>query len=167
MKAVVVYESFWGNTAAVAKAIAEGIGSGTQALATDEATAEAIAGADLIVAGAPLIAFGLPTEQMHENISKTETNKAHLPDLSHRPLSSWLESLKEGTGKAAAFETKIWWSPGSAAKKILGKLEAVGYKAAAKPEKFIVTDKYGPLKDGELEHARQWGADLAASINKI
>ena len=32
MKAVVVYESLWGNTAAVARAIAEGIGPDAQAL---------------------------------------------------------------------------------------------------------------------------------------
>jgi len=30
MKAVVVYESFWGNTAAIARSIAEGIGSGAR-----------------------------------------------------------------------------------------------------------------------------------------
>jgi flavodoxin len=30
MKAVVVYESLWGNTAAVARAIAEGMGLGGQ-----------------------------------------------------------------------------------------------------------------------------------------
>jgi flavodoxin len=30
MKAVVVYESLWGNTAAIARAIAEGIGPGAR-----------------------------------------------------------------------------------------------------------------------------------------
>ena len=38
MKAVVVYESHWGNTAAVARAVAEGLGHGARALTTDEAT---------------------------------------------------------------------------------------------------------------------------------
>lgn len=45
MKAVVVYESLSGNTAAVARAIAEGIGGDAKALNTDEATGEAMAGA--------------------------------------------------------------------------------------------------------------------------
>jgi flavodoxin len=49
MKAVVVYESLWGNTASIARAIAEGIGGGTKALSTAEATPETCAGADLIV----------------------------------------------------------------------------------------------------------------------
>lgn len=50
MNAVVVYESLWGNTAAVAKAIAEGLGPDVPALATDEATEGALRGVDLIVA---------------------------------------------------------------------------------------------------------------------
>jgi hypothetical protein len=29
------------------------------------------------------------------------------------------------------------------------------------PQKFVVTGRYGPLKDGEIERARQWGARLA------
>ena len=52
MKAIVVYESLWGNTAAIARAIAEGIGPQAQALPTDQATSAVIADADLIVAGA-------------------------------------------------------------------------------------------------------------------
>ncbi len=54
MKAVVVFESHWGNTAAVARAIAEGIGPEARALSTADATGAALAGVDLIVAGATL-----------------------------------------------------------------------------------------------------------------
>ena len=57
MNAIVVYESHWGNTAAVARAIAEGIGPAARALSTAEASAQAIDGVDLIVAGAPLLGF--------------------------------------------------------------------------------------------------------------
>ena len=51
MKAFVVYESLWGNTAAIARAIADGLGPGAVALTTDEAGAETVENADLIVAG--------------------------------------------------------------------------------------------------------------------
>jgi len=64
MKAIVVYESHWGNTAAIARAIAEGIGPEARALSTAAAIGEVIAGADLIVAGAPQMGFSLPTEGM-------------------------------------------------------------------------------------------------------
>lgn len=164
MKAVVVYESFWGNTAAVARAIAEGIGHDAQALTTDKATADVIAGVDLIVAGAPLIGFTLPTEKMREDLAKNPGNPPTPPDVSHPSMRAWLETLPPRKGRSAAFETRIWWSPGSAAKSILQKLEQSGYLPVEKSERFIVTGKYGPLKDGEVERARQWGTELAKLI---
>ena len=161
MKAVVVYESHWGNTAAIARAIAEGIGGDTRAVSTAEATADALAGADLIVAGAPLLGFSLPTDMMVKGLS-SETNKGGPPpDLSHPTMRAWLEGLPKGTGRAAAFETRISWSPGSASKAILGKLKEKGYRETAKPQRFLVKDRYGPLKEGELERAKAWGAELA------
>lgn len=63
MKAVVVYESLWGNTAAIARAIAEGLGPGVQALSTAQASGAAISGAGLIVAGAPVVGFRLPSDK--------------------------------------------------------------------------------------------------------
>jgi len=47
MKVVVVYGSLWGNTAAIARAIAEGIGPEAQVLSTAEATGAPMADADL------------------------------------------------------------------------------------------------------------------------
>ena len=79
MKAVVVYESLWGNTAAIAHAIAEGLGPNATALATDEATAAVLADADLVVAGAPLLGFNLPTDDMRASIGKDAA--APKPDL--------------------------------------------------------------------------------------
>jgi hypothetical protein len=164
MRAIVVYESHWGNTAAIARAIAEGIGPEARALSTAEATDSAVADAELIVAGAPLLGFSLPTESMVKGL-ESEVGKSPMPpDLSHPSMRAWLESLPKGTpGKAAAFETRIWWSPGSAAKAILQQMERAGYRSAAKPQKFVVKGRYGPLKDGELEKAKAWGAELASS----
>jgi hypothetical protein len=164
MKAVVVYESLWGNTAAIARAIAEGIGPETRALSTSQATAAAIADADLVVAGAPLIAFSLPTDQMRANIAANPGRAPTPPDLEHPPMRAWLAALPAGHGCAAAFETRIWWSPGSAAKAILRGLERAGYRPLAKGQRFIVTGTYGPLRKGELERARQWGAELARTM---
>jgi flavorubredoxin len=160
MIAVVVYESHWGNTAAIARAIAKGLGPDARALTTAEATAENLAGAQLIVAGAPLMGFTLPTEGMLHNLH-TEHSPTP-PDLSHPSMRSWLDLLPPGRGAAATFETRIWWSPGSSAKAILHKLEELGYPAIAKPQRFVVEGKYGPLRAGEVERAEAWGAELAA-----
>jgi hypothetical protein len=162
MKTVVVYESHWGNTAAVARAIAEGVGSGAQALHTDEATEAAMAGADLLVVGAPVIAFALPRESMRVQLAGDI--KAPTPaDISHPLLRSWLEALPPGRGWMAAFETRIWWSPRGATGSIESKLARAGYRKLVKAERFLVGGSYGPLRDGELERARAWGATLAAA----
>ena len=160
MHAIVVYESVWGNTAAVAKAIAEGLGDGTRACATDEVVPETVAQADLIVAGAPVFAFGLPTERIRENIGRTETGA----DLSHPSLRSWLETLPAGHGRSAAFETRIWWSPRGATGTIEKTLAAHGYPPVAKGAKFVVRGKEGPLREGELERAKAWGRGLREAI---
>jgi hypothetical protein len=161
MKTVVVYESFWGNTAAIARAIAEGIGPGARALSTTEATGAAIEEADLIVAGAPVIAFSLPTEKARENIRANPGKAPAPPDLSNPSMRSWLAALPAGSGRAAAFETGLRWSPGGATSAIIKGLKRAGYRPIGKGQRFIVKGSYGPLRDGELERARQWGAELA------
>ena len=108
MKAVVVYESLWGNTAAAARAIAEGIGPEVRALSTGEA----LAGAGLIVAGAPVIQFRLPSEKVREDLGKNPGKAPTPPNLTHPSMRSWLDELPEGHGHSAAFETRVRFSPG-------------------------------------------------------
>ena len=161
MKAVVVYESIWGNTAQVAQAIAEGIGPDTAVLSTAEATPERIAQADLLVAGAPIQGFSLPNDRMREGIRPDTDPK---PNLSAPTLRSWLEHLPAGHGRAASFDTKIRWSPGSATAVIDRELAKAGYEPVVRGEHFVVKGQYGPLREGEIERARAWGEELATSV---
>jgi hypothetical protein len=138
IKAIVVYESHWGNTAAVARAIAEDIGLEARAMSTAEATSVTISEADLIVAGAPLLGFSLPTEDLLKGIASNAAKDPTPPDLSHPSMRSWLDrlppnpraaavsstggrpaeessaaktwpaELPRGSCRAAAFETRIW-----------------------------------------------------------
>lgn len=166
MHAIVVYESYWGNTAKVAKAIAEGIGDGARACATDEAAADDVANADLIVAGSPVFAFGLPTEKIRENLRQSESTASPGPDLSHPSLRSWLDALPRGRGRSAAFETRLWWSPRGATGTIEQRLSARGYPPLAKAKKFVVQGGSGPLREGELERAKAWGQALREAIGQ-
>jgi hypothetical protein len=161
MKAVVVYESLFGNTAAIARAIAEGIGSDTEALTTDEGTDAVIADAEVIVAGAPVIAFGLASDKTREGIGGGEKDPDHPADVAHPSLKSWLESLPAGAGSAAAFETRLWWSPRGVTGTIEHGLRAAGYRIVGKAQKFVVDGSHGPLREGELDRAREWGRRLA------
>ena len=164
MKAVVVYESHWGNTAAVAEAIAAGLGPGTRALTTDQASGPATADADLIVAGAPVIAFRLPTDGMLARLDADDPKAPRSADVGHPSMRHWLEGLEPRVGCAAAFETRVHWSPGGATGAIEHGLAAAGYARIAKGRKFFVTGQYGPLVEGELEAARSWGVELARAM---
>ncbi|MFI5041488.1 MAG: flavodoxin family protein [Acidimicrobiales bacterium] len=92
MTAIVVYESHWGNTAAVARAIAEGLGPGSVAMPTDAAVDSVVASADLLIVGAPVVAFGLPRAAMRQQIAG-DVKAPTPPDLSHPLLRDWLDAL--------------------------------------------------------------------------
>jgi hypothetical protein len=172
MKAIVVYESYWGNTASVAQAIAEGLGPDARALSTAEAKGEALAGIGLIVAGSPIIAFSLPSEKTRNDmLAKPDKKAPSPPDLSHPSMRTWLVALPQaGTSgggaavRAAAFETGFKLSPGGSAGKILKMLGEKGYQPVAKKQRFLVKSSYGPMKDGELDRAKAWGAELAKAV---
>jgi flavodoxin len=164
MKAIVVYESHWGNTAAIAQAIADGIGPEARAVTTTEATPDLVGDAELVVAGAPVMAFSLPKDSMLE--SMTKDRKAPVaPDVANPSLRAWLDALPHGTAAAASFETRLRWSPGGATGTIDDRFRRAGFRTIAKAEKFIVTGSYGPLREGEVERAREWGATLAATLH--
>jgi hypothetical protein len=165
MKAIVVYESHWGSTAAIARAIAEGMGPDVPALDTDGAVAVGLAGVDLIVAGAPVIAFALPRIGARTQLA-SDIKAPEPADLSHPLLREWLDILPAGQGWGAAFETRIWWSLKGATGTIESKLRQAGYPRLTKAERFIVAGAYGPLRDGELARARVWGATLTALITE-
>lgn len=159
-----VYESLWGNTAAVARAIAEGIGEGARALSTADATAEEFAAADLIVAGGPVFAFHLSSDRSRDSIAQQPAPGAPTPDLSHPPVRAWLDALPAGTAWFAAFDTQVRGPFGKGAPTIAKALVAKGYRQAAEPQGFIVEGKYGPLMPGELERAQRWGRQLARFV---
>ena len=163
MNAIVVYESLWGNTAEVARAVAEGLGPGARALRTDEATAADAAAADLVVAGAPVFGFKLSSPKMRDGI-RQNPGKGPAPDLSCPPLCTWLEALTPGSGRGAAFDTQVRGPFGKGAPEIARLLEVAGYAPIAAPEGFVVKGKQGPLRDGELERAHEWGAELARAM---
>jgi hypothetical protein len=169
MKIAVVYESIYGNTAAVAQAVADGL----QALGDVEARAvgDETVDADLLVVGAPTHAHGLPSSMTRKAIeTAAEEAEAKGEPLDYQPtagIRKLLDRLPEGNGTAAAcFDTRFDKSrilTGSAAKTMAHKLGRRGYRIVAEPESFFVLDSEGPLKEGELDRARRWGASLGAA----
>jgi hypothetical protein len=169
MKALVVYESMFGNTERIARAVAAGLGESVDVQVTEVADAPADPGPDvaLIVAGGPTHAFSMSCENTRADaISKG----AHEGEREFG-LREWMAALPSGehTEKMATFDTKIKSMrhlPGSAAKSAAKAAHRHGYESVARAESFYVDDVDGPVLDGEIDRARAWGRQLAASMAK-
>jgi hypothetical protein len=172
MKALVVYESIFGNTKAVAWAIAEGL---RESMEVDIRAVGGLTGADLtgvglLVAGGPTHAFGMSRESTIKDALARKTAKQPVEEGSRGAgLRAWLATLPDGNGvPAAAFDTRIrkkgFLSFGQAARGIGSELQKHGYRLVTEGRGFYVTGTEGPLADGELDRARAHGRELAAKV---
>jgi len=144
MKILVVYDSVYGNTEEIAKAIGEGIGEDTKVVKAENTDPADLESVELLIAGSPTYG-GRPTPKMKEFRERIKT-----------------VSLK-GV-KIATFDTRVpaTWVKifGFAAGKIEKQLKSQGGKSVVKPEGFFVAGTRGPLVEGELERASKWAQEI-------
>lgn len=165
-RALVVYESIFGNTRKIAEAIAAGLEPGYEVTLVEAAANPSPEGASLIVVGGPIHAFGMTRPSTRENAER-EAEKLGLKDVHARPgVREWLEHLQPAASQvdAVAFDTAVkvgWFVIGSAARGEASLLASKGYSMAGRPQHFFVKDMDGPLMPGELERARAWGQGVA------
>jgi len=168
-RALVVYESVFGDARAIAYAIAEGLSAALpgDVVAAAEAPAEIGPDVGLLVVGGPNHAFGMPRPSTRE--SAVEQYGADIPDTA-TGLHEWLESVRVPGGvPAAAFDTRGSGHPvltkmdcaARSEEKLLTKL---GANIVAPAEHFFVVDTKGPLVEGEEDRARAWGRTLAGLV---
>jgi hypothetical protein len=166
MRALVVFESMFGNTEAVARAVADGLSARMRVdvVPVTEAPEVVDDDVDLLVAGGPTHAFGM---------SRARTRQAAIEQgarpvtESARGLREWVTLVRPGATErpvVATFDTRIRKRgvPGSAARGAMRRLRGLGLRAAGPACSFYVADTAGPLVDGELARARAWGDRLAA-----
>ena len=162
MNALVVYDSIYGNTEAVARAIAEGLRAHFEVRVVPAGSTGPIgADTDLLVVGGPTQRHGLSPE-----------------------LAAMLERLPRGglTGlRAAAFDTRYHMSAllsGSAAQAAAKRLARAGCQLLEPPTSFFMERDQPPrgekrrhsqerLEPGEVERAVEWGRDLALSAASL
>ncbi|PUA79379.1 flavodoxin [Nocardioides currus] len=167
MRALVVFESMFGNTARAADAVAQGLrGAGVEVEVVDVRAAPALLppDLDLLVVGAPTHAFGLSRPATRTDAVR----QGAPPERAVTGIREWLESLEVPSGSAtpllAAFDThatRVRWSPWSASSSIAKVAARRGLGCDARLG-LVVDDVAGPLVDGERERAVDFGAALAA-----
>ena len=167
MKAVVVYESLFGNTREIAEAVASGLRDHAEVALVSVAQVEEgqLGSADLLVVGGPTHVHGM-TSNLSRKGALDDAHKKGIPEpaLEGTGLREWLDGLDAGTGRsAAAFDTRIGKPKlltGSAAHRIAQRLRRHGYEIVGE-ESFIVDDTAGPLREGERDRAVEWARGLA------
>jgi flavodoxin len=163
MKAMVVYDSRYGNTERIAHAIGAGLsdalGAAVSVAVVDVSVAqpEQLAGLALLLVGSPTNGSqpSPPVQDFLKRIPEGNLQGVKVAAFDTRTDMDKLES-------AAHFFGKIFDHFGYAAPRILSGLEKKGGQAVKPPEGFFVKDTEGPLAEGELERATAWGRQLAA-----
>lgn len=181
MRVLVLYESLFGNTGTVAESVAEGLRAAPpEAVVECRRVDDPVAPDefDLVVLGAPTHFWGLTGTLSRTMESQYERRlvgpRAPADDGAIRKaaatsgMRALLAALPPGRGRAAAAFDTCMTGPltGGARRAIARGLEQAGYRLLAPPETFLVEAVAGPLRPGEAERARAWGAALGAALDE-
>ena len=158
MKALVIYDSFFGNTEQIARAIGNALGSQgeVEVLRVSNVKPEQLTGLSLLIVGSPTRAFR-PTPAISSFLGGIPANG--LQGVKVAAFDTRM-STQDANSPILAFFVKLF---GYAAKPIADKLKKKGGELAIPPEGFFVKGSEGPLKEGELERAAAWARQIIAT----
>jgi len=155
MKTVIVYDSLYGNTRAVAEAIGRTVGGEVELVRAEEAVSDTLQSATLVIVGSPTHG-GRPSE-------KTKRFLDQLPAGALQNVRAAAFSTGVGSEGQSFFLRAVIGLFGYAAPHILRRLQERGATSLGS-ENFFVTGKEGPLREGELDRAARWGAELGRQL---
>jgi hypothetical protein len=164
-RALVVYESMFGNTRLIADAIGEGLRDHFQTVDVVDASdaPSTVDDVDLVVVGAPTHALGMPRTK-----TRAAARQQGAVSVPAHGVREWLDGLVRPSHPiaATAFDTRAKGPiTGSARRPINRRLRRRGFRTTA-PISFTVNGTPGPLADGEVDRARSWAASLAPAMAK-
>lgn len=172
IRALVAFESMFGNTERVAHAVAAGLGLEdveTTVLDVSGSSSVDVRDIDLLVVGAPTHAFSLSRPSTRkEAVSQGGREAAEVTGmrewLSRLPSQGWRAPL------AASFDTrvtKVRYLPASASRRAAHLLSQHGCRTVVSPTGFLVTDVSGPLESREVDRAIAWGRQIAVAAENL
>ena len=145
MKALIVYDSVYGNTEKIARAIGGAIAGDVKVLRMSEVNPSELGSLDLLIVGSPTQG-GRPTKAMQEFLDRIPADA-----LKNVSVTSFDTRVKIVIARLFGY----------VAGRIAESLKGKGGHLAASPEGFIVKGNEGPLKEGELERATNWAKGIA------
>jgi Flavodoxin domain len=165
MKSLVFYESWFGNTRQIAEEVALALSEeGEAELVSVDAPLPSLHHVDLIVVGAPTHVHGL-SGRRSRGAALDQRGEGGEIGIGAR---GWIEKLPLcGGPRVAVFDTRARKPEllvGSAAHGMATRIKKRGYYLAVEPESFFIQGTPGPLEDGELERAAEWGRALANEV---
>jgi hypothetical protein len=168
MRALLVYESMFGNNRAIAEAVAEGLAPRitVEVLEVGHAPATLPEEVELLIVGGPNHAFGMSRPSTREQAAQETDEPLVSTGIG---LREWLEALPPADHpvRFAAFDSRadkaVIRTVDRTAGTIARRLRKRGLRPLDGSQSFLVEDMKGPLVAGELERARAWGAELAAT----
>jgi flavodoxin len=151
MKAMVVFDSIFGNTEQIAKVIGKTFGSemDVEVFKVNQVKPEQLKGLNLLVVGSPTRAFQ-PTPAIKKFLGRLPKNS-----LNQVRISAFDTRISPGDANSAVLNVFVKLF-GYAAEPIADKLEKKGGYLINAPEGFIVKGSEGPLKEGEEKRAADW-----------
>jgi flavodoxin len=158
MDALIVYDSVFGNTEKVARAMGDALSSQMDAAVrkVGDIDPQQVTGVQFLIVGSPTRAFS-PTPATRDFLKSIPKNG--LEGVNVAAFDTRV-SIEEVDSPILNVFVKIF---GYAAKPIARRLEKRGGELTLPPEGFIVGGTEGPLKTGELERAASWAERAAES----
>src|SRR3954451_16394301 len=166
MNVLIVHESMFGNTREIASAIAAGLRRGRPVEGGDVRLVHVAPtvipdDVDLLLVGGPTHALGMTRPKTREDAT-TKGGAA-----AREGVREWIESVTPSPElPVVTFDTRVHvrMLPGSAASAAAKSLRHHGFRRVERGETFWVQGTPGPVEAGELDRARDWGAELAARV---
>jgi flavodoxin len=155
---LIIYDSAYGNTGMIARTVAAELAKSANALAVavQDTWLENLDAVDLLIIGSPTQG-GRPTRDIQDFIDQLSDDSLESKYVA--AFDTRFAIKEHGFGMHMLMRTI-----GFAARKIAAGLRSKGGMLLSAPEGFVVTDKEGPLKKGELAHAVTWAKELYVKL---
>ena len=152
MNSLIIYDSIYGNTEKIAKAIGDGLTGEVKVVRVGDVNPSELKTFDQLILGSP-VHGGRPTAALDAFVKQLPANS--LKGMRVAAFDTRFESEDQGVGLRLLMSVLRY-----AADRIAKDVAKKGGRLIAEPEGFIVENKEGPLKQGELERASKWAKGM-------